>query len=47
MSMLKLNVELHKLVMGIAIVKLQNTDTKNVTRHLKIIDISKQQDIEN
>ena len=45
--MLKLNVELHKLVMSIAVGKFQNIDTKNLTTYLKIIDVSKQQDVEN
>lgn len=47
MSMLKLNVDLHKLVMSIAVGKFQNSDAKNVTRYLKIIDVNEQQDVEN
>lgn len=49
MSMLKLNVELHKLVMvmSVAVGKFQNIDAKNVTRYLKIIDVNEQQDVEN
>lgn len=47
MSMLVLNVGLHKLVMSIAIGKFQNIHTKNVAWHLKIADVSEQQDAEN
>lgn len=43
MGMLKLNVELHKLVASVAIGEFQNIDTKNVNRYIKIIDLSEQQ----
>lgn len=45
--MLKLNVELHKLVMSDAVGKFQNIDAKSVIRYLKIIDVNEQQDVEN